>query len=82
MRIDFYTGPNCSLCDDALELIEQLEHPYLQMVKKNIREDTQLYHLYSVRIPVMKIVSPENHPHYQQELGWPFTLDQLKDFLA
>ena len=82
MIIDFYTGPQCSLCDDALALIKQLNMPNLTVVKKNIRQDTQLYHLYSVRIPVIKLVSPSNHSQYEQELGWPFTLEQLREFLT
>ena len=62
MKIAFFTGPQCCLCDDADELVRQssmYEH----------------YHLYAVRIPVLK------REDNGAELGWPFTLDELELFL-
>lgn len=77
LNIAFYTGPQCSLCDDAEALLAQLTHrASLNVQKYNIRDDSRLYHLYAVRIPVLKREDNE------QELGWPFDLSTLEHFLA
>jgi hypothetical protein len=76
MRVKFFTGPQCGLCDDAKALIAQLPEsskPKLEFL--NIREDTQLYHLYGARIPVLKRTDNDD------ELGWPFDLEKLEQFL-
>ncbi|NVK58256.1 MAG: glutaredoxin family protein [Alteromonadaceae bacterium] len=76
MKVAFFTGPQCSLCDDAEALIAQSEQATtLEVTKYNIREDTGLYHLYAVRIPVLK------REDNGQELGWPFNLNELELFL-
>lgn len=76
MEIDFYTGPQCSLCDDAMLLVQALDKPDLIVNKCNIRENTDWYHLYAVRIPVLK------RKDTGLELGWPFNLDDLRQFLS
>ena len=76
MNIAFYSGPNCHLCDDAMALLKQsVRWEKLTIETFNIREDTRLYHLYAVRIPVLKRLDND------QELGWPFDLDRLEQFL-
>lgn len=76
MNIAFYTGPQCSLCDDADALITQSANAKTRVITKyNIREDSELYHLYAVRIPVLK------REDNGQELGWPFNLEELELFL-
>ncbi|MDC8831051.1 glutaredoxin family protein [Alteromonas gilva] len=76
MRIAFYTGPQCSLCHDAEAIIAQSEQAdTLTVTQYNIREDSELYHLYAVRIPVLK------REDNGQELGWPFNLEELELFL-
>ena len=107
MKIILYTGPHCELCEHALDLINQLETP-VSVEKINIRESTELYHLYGARIPVIRKVTNStngvtnskssvlsntsldnatNNPasiesQVAHELGWPFSLIQLKAFLA
>ena len=77
MQINLYTGPQCGLCDDAKALIETLPENKKPSVKLiNIRDDAALYHLYAVRIPVLKRLDNNN------ELGWPFDIDMLEQFLA
>ncbi len=75
MIIHFYTGPSCSLCDLADELIAQIKRPDLIIQKSNIRDSSELYHLYSARIPVLK------RDVDGQELSWPFDLNALKAFI-
>ena len=76
MKIIFYTGPQCSLCDLAdVELQQTSMSPSLDIEKVNIRTSTELYHLYGARIPVLKRADNE------KEIGWPFTAADLEEFL-
>jgi hypothetical protein len=80
MRITLYTGPHCELCDLAVKLIEQLGEN-VELEKVNIRESTELYHLYGARIPVIKKQSDIENS-IDNDLGWPFSLAQLRAFIA
>jgi hypothetical protein len=95
VKLILYTGPNCCLCDLATDIIDkfnepnaeasnestfqhspsgsQLEKVELEMV--NIKGSAGLYHLYASRIPVLKKTDNES------ELAWPFTLEDLIEFL-
>lgn len=76
MKILFFTGPQCSLCDLAdIELAKTSVFSTLEVEKINIRESTDLYHLYGARIPVLKRVDTG------AEIGWPFDAHTLETFL-
>lgn len=76
VKIFFYTGPQCSLCDLAdVELGNTSMFASLAIEKVNIRESTDLYHLYGARIPVLK--REDNN----KEIGWPFSTADLEEFL-
>lgn len=76
MKIIFYTGPQCSLCDLAdVELQQTSMFSSLIIEKVNIRTSTELYHLYGARIPVLKRADNE------KEIGWPFSAADLEEFL-
>jgi len=76
VKIYFYTGPHCSLCDLAdLEIGRTSMSSSLTIEKVNIRQSTELYHLYGARIPVLK--RDDNN----KEIGWPFTTADLEEFL-
>ena len=76
MKLFFYTGPQCSLCDLADEELKATTHyATLQIEKVNIRNSTDLYHLYGARIPVLK--REDNN----KEIGWPFSCADLEEFL-
>lgn len=75
--INFYTGKHCHLCDLADELLKQVSAKRLGTVTKvDISTDHDAYHLYAVRIPVLKRTDND------VELGWPFNLSQLEEFLS
>lgn len=75
--IHFYTGKQCHLCNLADDLLAQLSDGTVGEVNKvDIATDHQAYHLYAVRIPVLK------RKDNQGELGWPFTLQELEEFLS
>lgn len=78
VKLTLYTGPQCSLCDLALDIIEQynqLSLREIKLTKVNIRDSHDLYHMYGARIPVLK------HNDSQAELAWPFDLDNLVQFV-
>jgi len=76
VKIYFYTGPHCSLCDLAdVEIARTSMSSSLTIEKVNIRQSTELYHLYGARIPVLK--RDDNN----KEIGWPFTTADLEEFL-
>ena len=76
MKLFFYTGPQCSLCDLAdIELKNTAQYPQLDVEMVNIRQSTELYHLYGARIPVLK------RDDNEKEIGWPFTTADLEEFL-
>lgn len=71
-----YSGQNCCLCDDAKALLQELSFDFNQLQIVDVKSDPQIYHLYGARIPVL--VNNNN----QQELGWPFDLTRLTEFLS
>lgn len=75
LALVLYTGPHCELCDHAMEVYRELSPVNTSLESLNIREDTELYHLYAVRIPVIKRMDT------QAELCWPFDVKMLEQFL-
>ena len=60
MQIHVYGKPGCSLCDDALELLDDT-HPRFsfEVVSHNILEETVLFEKYRHRVPVVVIAGIE-----------------------
>lgn len=77
MKLTLYTGPQCSLCDLAEEVVSSLNTQgfLINIDKVNIRDSVDLYHVYGARIPVLK-----RHDN-GAELGWPFGDSDLIDFI-
>ncbi|MDM7860871.1 glutaredoxin family protein [Alteromonas sp. ASW11-36] len=75
MQLILFTGPQCHLCDLALVELEQVHNVTFSVEKRNIRENPDDYHLYAVRIPVLK------RRDNDLELGWPFTAQDIERFL-
>lgn len=71
-----YSGQNCCLCDDAKALLAQTTINLNQLVEIDVKSDPQIYHHYGARIPVLQ------NTDVQQELAWPFDLQQLTEFLS
>lgn len=71
-----YTTVGCHLCELAEHLLLPLvEQGQIRCELIDIAEDDQLLDRYGERIPVL--LRPDNH----QELGWPFTAQQLQQFI-
>ncbi|WP_022939758.1 glutaredoxin family protein [Psychromonas hadalis] len=71
-RLRFYYTDGCHLCDDALVLLAQLN---LTFVKVDIVEKQALIALYGTLIPVVENESGST-------LNWPFSLQQLQNFIS
>jgi hypothetical protein len=71
-RLLFYTTAGCHLCEQAAEMLNELRATRaLEIEAIDIADDSFLFELYGVRIPVVK--SEESG----DELGWPFDREQL-----
>ena len=76
-NLTFYTTPGCHLCEIAAQLIVQLRSVReISLVEIDIATDERLVARYGTRIPVV------SRDDTLQELGWPFTLDELERFAA
>jgi len=74
--IIFYTTVGCHLCEQAEELLQQMTlEAELSWEKTDIADDPGLVESYGIRIPVLRRVDDEI------ELGWPFDLGQLREFV-
>lgn len=78
IKLSFFTGPHCSLCDDAKALIDSVGEAArsFEITYFNVKENPEHYHLYALRIPVLR------REDTLVELGWPFNEQQLRTFLS
>ncbi len=76
IQLTLYTTSGCHLCEEAEEMLNFLQSQQIcRWVAIEISEDNRLVDLYGLRIPV--IATEEG-----RELGWPFTLEALNDWLT
>lgn len=75
MTVILYTTLGCHLCEQALAMLTEL-NPNLCIEEVEISADDLLLQEYGLRIPVIAITGKDH------ELGWPFNITQLADFLA
>ena len=81
MKVNFYTTVGCHLCEEALVLLHALQEQVhdqgrpLQISEVDIADSEALMAEYGVRIPVISSDSSTG------DIGWPFSLEELKQFL-
>ena len=77
MKVKLYTTLGCHLCEEALELLKQLQATGLkfEISEVEIADSDELVSAFGVRIPV---VTSDNSVG---DIGWPFTIEELKAFL-
>jgi len=73
MNIELLTTEGCHLCEQALEVIHRAA-PGLTLEWVDIAEDDALLEQYGERIPVLRCG--------RRELGWPFSLLDVRQFIA
>lgn len=55
IKIQFYTRPNCSLCEEARLMIQLVSDDMeLEIEEINIEDNNQIHELYMIRIPVIE----------------------------
>ena len=82
MKLKFYTTLGCHLCEQALELVRILQADNsvlvgqdIEVCELDIADSEELMAEYGIRIPVIQLESVD------ADIGWPFTLDQLAEYL-
>lgn len=76
-----YSTQGCHLCEEAYQLLKQAGVED-QVKKIDIAFDDQLFECYGMRIPVVKSCRPDENHQYDDELGWPFQLNELQLWLG
>ena len=68
IRLTFYTKPNCPLCDEARDLLEDLKTEFsLTIQEVNIFSSPALYEKYKYIIPVVAIDGGPTFPAWFSE---------------
>ena len=77
MKVELYTTLGCHLCDEALAMVKflQASEKSLTLAEIEIADSEELMAEYGIRIPVITAEKSEG------ELGWPFTIKELTQFL-
>lgn len=73
MPLTLYQRDDCHLCDLALEVLAAAAVPEFDSLF--IEDDPALEARYGARVPVLRNVATG------QELDWPFSTEQLREFL-
>ncbi|WP_328184416.1 glutaredoxin family protein [Marinobacter sp. OP 3.4] len=77
MQLTFFTTSQCHLCELAENLLVHTPMPEpIPVEAVDIASSEELVERYGTRIPVLR------REDTGAELGWPFTRDDLLDFLA
>lgn len=75
-KLFLYTTVGCHLCEQAAALVEGQQIPGLVLEEVEISDSEPLMERYAVRIPVLQFQGRD------EELGWPFTENELQAFLT
>jgi glutaredoxin len=56
LQITFYTKPNCPLCEEAEELLDEMRGYFdFSVLKIDITRDIDAYEIFKHRIPVLRL---------------------------
>lgn len=77
-KVNLYTTLGCHLCEQALAMLEHCHNrnPAFEICEVEISTSESLMAQYGIRIPVVRTSNAID------EIGWPFTLDELIDYLS
>jgi glutaredoxin len=75
MIINFYTTSGCHLCEQALAMLHKLALD-VTVVEVEIADDELLLAKYGLVIPVVNVANTG------QEIGWPFSAEELREFIG
>ena len=72
-EIILITGEDCPLCEEAKELLNSLHLTGFSLIEKDIYTSRKIHDKYWDKIPVLLKDS--------QDLSWPFTSENVKEFI-
>ncbi|GEK09202.1 glutaredoxin family protein [Pseudoalteromonas sp. McH1-7] len=75
IKCTLFHTEGCHLCEEALAMLIQLL-PEAEIELIDIVDDEETMTTYQYRIPVIKKIETGH------ELGWPFSQQQLQEFIA
>ena len=73
MKLTLYSTQDCHLCEQAADLLKQVTAKF-DLEHVDIAGSESLVEKYGIRIPVIRNESGK-------ELGWPFDLGTLENFI-
>lgn len=77
LKLTLFSGSECSLCDIAKDMLAAATQASpVELTVIDVKAQREYFHQYGARIPVLK------RNDNQQELGWPFELAELEQFLS
>lgn len=75
--LELMTTEGCHLCEQVEPmLVATVDPAHFEVDLVDIAFDDNLMERYATRIPVLRVATTG------EELGWPFDLEQLSEFLA
>lgn len=84
-RTILYHTVGCHLCEVAEQQLQSLQQlAEFEYRSVDIATEEALVERYGLRIPVVRILAEdeaESDYRQEQELGWPFSVEQLRGFL-
>ena len=78
MKVQFFTTLGCHLCEQAEQLLAEVQASHLSELhveSVDIADDSDLFDRYGIRIPVIKRTDST------ADLGWPFNKPDLLKYL-
>lgn len=77
MQIQFYTRPNCPLCDEAKLMLQLVaEDVDFEIEEINIEQNDHIHEKYLIRIPV---IEQDGHVIQEGRIDYPTLLEALSN---
>lgn len=86
IQLQFYTKPDCPLCDEAKEVLENIKTkaPFIVIEEIDITRNMGLFTKYKLMIPVLELDGQRLFVHLivQRKLMWHLRWYRFRRFLA
>ena len=86
MQLQFYTKPDCSLCDEAKAALEDVsaKAAFITVAEIDITKNLKLFTKYKYRIPVLELDGQPLFTHHvtQRKLMWQLRWHRIRRFVA
>ncbi|RKU19915.1 hypothetical protein C6503_07025 [Candidatus Poribacteria bacterium] len=86
MQLQFYTKPDCPLCDEAKAILQNVgaKASFVTVEEIDITKDLRLFTKYKYRIPVLELDGQPLFTHHvtHWKLMWQLRWHRVRRFLA